>query len=285
MTTASDVPNTGFFGPQGLNYADAALPLLTDTRLAQPLSLSYTTPPLPSPLISVGPASLDLRLSSSAAETELWAVISDLWPDGSSHPLASGRLLSSFPNIVEARSLKDAAGDVVQPYGDYSAKTNTSPGATRTYQIEFWPIGNTFRPGDRIQLTVLGASAASVLGVPAVNSIQLGGAGGSRLLMPVVPAPRAASGTAARPLALSVVPARIRAARRACLRFRVTSRGRPVRHAQIRLGRRRATTGRRGMATLCVRLRPGKYHASARIGGYRSAHATIIARRGRAMKS
>jgi uncharacterized protein len=189
VPTASDVPNTGFLGPEGLNYADTALPLLTETTLAQPLSLSYTSPPLRSPVIAAGPASLDLRLSSSAPETELWAVISDVWTDGSSHPLATGRLLSSFPKIVGASSLTDAAGDVVEPYGDYSTKSYTPVGAQRTYQIEFWPIGNVFRTGDRIQLTVLGASAASSLGLPAINSVQVGGANASRLLLPVIPAP------------------------------------------------------------------------------------------------
>jgi putative CocE/NonD family hydrolase len=187
IPSASDVPNTGFFGPQGRDYAATALPLLTDTRLAQPLSLSYTSEPLKSSLISAGPAALDLRLSSSAPETELWAVISDVWPDGSSHPLTTGRLLSSFPKIVAARSLTDAAGNVVQPYGDYSSKSYAVPGTARNYQIEFWPIGNVFRAGDRIQLTVLGASAASLLGLPAINSVEIGGANAARLLLPVVP--------------------------------------------------------------------------------------------------
>jgi predicted acyl esterase len=151
--------------------------------------LSYTTPPLAEPLLSAGPAALDLRLSTTAPESQLWAVISDVWPDGSSHPLSTGRLLSSFPNVVASQSLKDPAGDVVQPFGDYSGKTYTTPGAARTYHVEFWPIGNLFRAGDRIQLSIVGASAASPLGIPAINTVELGGRNGSRLLLPVVPVP------------------------------------------------------------------------------------------------
>lgn len=279
LPTASDVPNTGFAGPMGLNYADTALPLLTETTLGQPLSLSYTSPPLRSSLTSAGPASLDLALSSSAPETGLWAVISDVWPDGGSHPLTSGRLLSSFPDIIASRSLTDAAGDVVEPYGDYGAKTYTAPGALSRYQIEFWPIGNVFRPGDRIQLTILGASAASSPGTPAVNSVQVGGAEPSRLLLPVVPTSSAVSAFVKRALVLSVVPSRLEAGRRVCLRLKVMSQGRPVRGARVRVGSRSAHTGRDGVARLCVRLRSGRHLAVATAGGYQASRVALTVRR------
>ena len=111
-------------------------------------------------------------------------MISDVWPDGSSHPVATGRLLSAYPKIDSARSLRDAQGDVVEPYGDYSAKSDAPPAAERSYQIEFWPIGNRFERGDRIRLVVLGASAASMPSVPALDTVRLGG---PRLLLPVLP--------------------------------------------------------------------------------------------------
>jgi hypothetical protein len=57
----------------------------------------------------------------------------------------------------------------------------------RTYQIEFWPVGNVFRAGDRVQLSIVGASATSPLGVPAINTVRVGGPNGSRLLLPVLP--------------------------------------------------------------------------------------------------
>jgi putative CocE/NonD family hydrolase len=187
LPTASDVPNTGFAGPLGLNYADTALPLLTETTLAQPLALTYTSPKLTAPLTSAGPAALDVTLSSTSAVTAIWAVISDVWPNGTSHPLATGRLLSSYPNIVPSQSLTDGTGDVVQPFGDYSNQTKTSAAVARTYQIEFWPVGNVFRAGDRVQLSIVGASVASPLGVPAINTVRVGGPDASRLLLPVLP--------------------------------------------------------------------------------------------------
>jgi uncharacterized protein len=187
VPTTSDQPNTAIIGPDGINQAATAFPLLTETTLAEPLALTYTSPPLSADLLSAGPAALDLRLSSSATETAIWAVISDVWPDGSSHPVATGRLLSAYPNIDRGRSLTDPQGDVVQPYGDYSAASDAPPGLERTYQVELWPIGNRFKRGHRIRLVILGASAASKPSVPALNTVRLGGPSASRLLLPVLP--------------------------------------------------------------------------------------------------
>jgi predicted acyl esterase len=138
-------------------------------------------------MLSAGPAALDVRLSSTASDTALWAVISDVWPDGSSHPIAAGRLDSAYPKILPGRSLRDPQGDIVQPYGDYSTKSDAAPLSERTYQLEFWPIGNRFRRGHRIRLVILGASAASLPSLPALNSVRLGGSDASRLLLPVLP--------------------------------------------------------------------------------------------------
>ena len=188
--STSDQPNTAILGPDGVNQAADAFPLLTETTLSEPEALTYTTPPLSGDLLSAGPLALDLRLSSSATETAIWAVVSDVWPDGSSHPVATGRLLSAYPKIIRSRSLIDRQGDVVEPYGAYSAKSDAAPGAWRTYQIEFWPIGNRFKKGHRIRLVILGASGASTPSAPALNTIQVGGPTASRLLLPVLPAAR-----------------------------------------------------------------------------------------------
>lgn len=182
--STSDQPNTAIVGPDGANGLADVLPLLTETTWAEPQALTYTTPPLAADLLSAGPAALDLRLSSTAAETSIWAVISDVWPDGSAHPVATGRLSSAYPRINRARSLIDRRGDVVQPYGVYSAKSTAPEGTERCYQIEFWPIGNRFKRGHRVRLTIIGASAASKPDAPAVNTVRLGR---SRLLLPAVP--------------------------------------------------------------------------------------------------
>ncbi len=188
ITTMSDTPNAAFVGPDGLNQAANQFPLLTETNLTEPLALTYTTAPLTQNVLSAGPAALDLRLSSTAPSTDIWAVISDVWPDGSSHPVASGRLNSTFPYINKAQSITDGQGQVVGPWGNFTTAVSTPPLSARNYQLAFWPIGNEFKAGDRIRLVILGASGASLPSLPALNSVQLGGSSGSKLLLPVLPA-------------------------------------------------------------------------------------------------
>lgn len=188
LPTNTDTPNTAILGPNGINQLAGVFPPLTEMTLAEPVGLSYTTRPLATPVVAAGPLDLDLRLSSTAPETAIWAVVSDVSPDGVAHPLTVGRLLSSYPRIDRSRSLIDPqTGAVVEPYGIYSAASPAPIGAQRLYHVEFWPIGNRYEAGDRIRLDIVGASAASKPGAPAVNTIQVGGADGARLLFPILP--------------------------------------------------------------------------------------------------
>jgi putative CocE/NonD family hydrolase len=188
LPSKTDPPNTAIVGGAGVNALANAFPPLTDMTIAESVGLSYTTRPLTADVLSAGPASLELRLSSTARETGIWAVLSDVSPDGVPHPVATGRLLSSYPHIDPELSLHDAGtGDIVQPYGVYDHKTPATPGQERLYRIEFWPIGNRFKRGHRLRLHILGTSAASLPGAPAVNTVRVGGRDGSRLLFPVLP--------------------------------------------------------------------------------------------------
>ena len=156
--------------------------------VAEKLGRSYTTKPLRDDLLSAGPASLDLRLSTTAPQTNIWAVVSDVWPNGTPHPMAAGRLNSDFPDIDRARSLRDPrSGAIVQPYGRYDRRRPATPGRARRYRVELWPIGNRFRAGHRIRLSLLGASGASLPSAPGIDSIAIGGRRGARLHLPVLP--------------------------------------------------------------------------------------------------
>jgi len=188
LPSASDQPNTAIVGPNGINALAGVVPLLTETTLAEPLGLSYTTRPLSGAVLSAGPLCLELSLSSTASESDAWAVMADVSPDGVPHPVATGRLRTSYPYIDVARSLTDPeTGDIVQPYGIYAGKTPAQIGEQRRYFVEFWPIGNRFKAGDRIRLDIFGVSVASTPAGPALNTIMVGGRHGSRLLFPVLP--------------------------------------------------------------------------------------------------
>ena len=163
-------------------------PTLTDMTLVEPLGLSYTTEPFAEDLYSAGPASLELLVSSTSPETDLLAVLSDVAPDGSAHPVATGKLRTSFPAVDLSRSLVDADGTVVQPYTRFDQKDPATIGAERRYLVELWPIGNRFRAGHRLRLHIVGAPALGTPSLPAVNTVRLGGIDGSALHLPVLPA-------------------------------------------------------------------------------------------------
>ncbi|TXH05827.1 MAG: CocE/NonD family hydrolase [Nevskiaceae bacterium] len=192
LPTETDPHTTGVvgamtFGSYSFNTLMTAIPQLADMTLMEPLSLSYTSAPLTQDVMSAGPVSLEITLSSSAPETDVYAVMADVSPDGRAHPVATGRLRSAYPDVDPERSLKDADGDIVQPYGVYAAKNDAAPLAARPYRVEFWPIGNRFRKGHRLRLYLVGVSAYHLPALPGVVNVSVGANSGARLLLPVLP--------------------------------------------------------------------------------------------------
>lgn len=189
-------PNTiatvagGDGGP--LNELADHIPVLTDMNLSNLTGLTWTTAPLREDVTAAGPATLDVKLASLLPSTNIWAVISDVSPDGTAHPMAVGRLNTAFPGIVPEKSLY-SGGQLVQPYGDYSKADLALPGLlgllgpARQYHVEFWPIANRFEAGHRIQLSLVGQSALSLPALPSLNTVTIGGDSGSRLMFPTVP--------------------------------------------------------------------------------------------------
>jgi uncharacterized protein len=181
LPTATDPHTTSLLG-----FANGS-PSLTDMTLAEPLGLSYTTAPFATDVVSAGPASLELVLSTTTPGSDIYAVLSDVWPDGTAHPVATGRLRTTYPAVDEARSIHDDTGSIVQPYGRFDQPRPPAIGVERRYHVELWPIGNRFRAKHRLRLHLVGASAFQLLSLPGLHSVRVGGADGSRLLLPVLP--------------------------------------------------------------------------------------------------
>ncbi|MGH8461023.1 MAG: CocE/NonD family hydrolase [Stenotrophobium sp.] len=192
VPTATDPDTTSTvgvmaFGGYSINTLFDMVPILTQMKLTEAVSLTYTTPAFSQPVDVAGQGSLDVFASSILPETDLYAVVSDVWPDGTAYAVGVGRLRSSSPNIDRSRSVIDPSGEIVQPYGDYSIKTAALPLQTREYHVEFWPIGNHFAAGHRLRLTLVGTSAYMLPSPGLLNLVSIGGATPSRLLLPVLP--------------------------------------------------------------------------------------------------
>ncbi len=168
-----------------ITAAGALEPPLTDLRAVEPVSLTYTTPPLTSPMNVVGPGSLEVYVSSTLPVTDLVAVIADVWPDGSSHPVAQGQLRTNFNRTVTAASIVDSATvEIVQPHPDFSHRTPAQIAQTRWYRVPILPIGNRFEAGHRLRLYIVGTSVSMIGSIPGLNTVSAGSLMPSRLILP-----------------------------------------------------------------------------------------------------
>jgi putative CocE/NonD family hydrolase len=182
LATATDAPTTSLLGLFN------GSPQLTTMDGPEALGLSWTTDPFGTDVLMAGPASVELALTSGVPEGDLWVVLSDVHPDGTAHPMATGRLRSSFPDLVEERTRRDASGAVIQPLNDLSTKRLVPPGTEHRYFVELWPIGNRFKAGHRLRLHLVGSSLFSVPTTTGPMLVREGGAdGGSVLRVPVLP--------------------------------------------------------------------------------------------------
>ncbi|MHB8681220.1 MAG: CocE/NonD family hydrolase [Acidimicrobiales bacterium] len=184
IPSETDVHTTATIAGDGLDQLATALPALTDMELAGPGSLTYTTPPLQQAVDAVGPVGLDLDAASTAPYTDLVAVIADVWPDGTAYPVATGWLRTSYPGVDLSQSTLDPAGEVVDPYNDFSATNDAPLGATREYHVEVLPIGDHFAAGHRIRLYVLGTPFDMEGAPPGLDTLSIGGATLSRIVFP-----------------------------------------------------------------------------------------------------
>jgi predicted acyl esterase len=186
LPTMTDPNTTSTVAAAGASSLFTVFPILTELALMEPLSLTWTTPALSHDVDIVGPATLTVHAASALPEADLHAVIADVWPDGSAHAVGIGRLRTGYPQLVEARTVRDERGEIVQPYTDFSAKDYALPGQPREYHVEFWPIGNRFFAGHRLRLYLTGAATYSVP-TPNLNFVSIGGDTPSRLQLPVAP--------------------------------------------------------------------------------------------------
>lgn len=98
--------------------------------------LVYTSEPLTSPLLLLGPVSMTLFASSNAPDTDFTAKLCDVFPNGLSVNITDGVIRARFRN------------------GDYHHPELIEPGRTYEYVIDLWHTAYQFQPGHRIRVQV-----------------------------------------------------------------------------------------------------------------------------------
>lgn len=144
--------------------------------------LVYTTPPLAEPVEVTGPVKLVLHAASSAVDTDFFARLVDVSPDGYAANVCEGILRARYRN-------------------SYAAPELLEPGKPYELSIDMLVTSNLFQAGHRIRLEVAsssfprfdrnpntgGAVAEARELLPAVQTVFHDSARPSHLLLPVIP--------------------------------------------------------------------------------------------------
>ena len=157
--------------------ASATLPPYDWTPVTGSSGVGFVTAPLTHDEVVVGPASLNLELESSAADTDLQATVSEVYPDGQEMYVTSGFLRAGY------RALDASASTALQPVHPFLKVEPLPHGRFVEVRIAIDPIAHAFRTGSRIRV-VLSAPGGDrpvwAFATPAthgsvVDTLELGG--------------------------------------------------------------------------------------------------------------
>lgn len=167
----------------------------TDQRLEEEQGLTFRTAPLARALPVAGPIALHLSAASSATDTDWYAKVADVAPDGSETIVTEGALRASH------RALDRAKSTAARPYHTDTNPQPVVPGRFYDYAIEIWPTAYELAPGHRLQVRLTSSDLPTHLPgtivfdrdnprathidllSPATNTVRLGA---SYLLLPLL---------------------------------------------------------------------------------------------------
>jgi putative CocE/NonD family hydrolase len=151
-------------------------------------AVTYTTPPLTHDAEFLGSGSANLWTSSTAPDTDVQAMISEIRPDGQEEFVENGWLRLSH------RKLDEKASGVLRPVhtdlqSDAEPLTADVPVLAR---LEIQPFDHVFRAGSAIRLSIDSPGVSLVgLPVPATNGVQHSPGMASAILLGDLPGARA----------------------------------------------------------------------------------------------
>jgi MYXO-CTERM domain-containing protein len=154
---------------------------------------SFTTPTFSTDSLYTGNGSVDLWLSSTAVDTDLEVMLTELRPDGSGGWLEEyvqkGWLRASH------RKLDDAQSTPLRPYQTHQALDAQPlvPGTPTKMRVELFPFSQVVRAGRRLRLTIEAPSVKpelwgfAALPAGAQNTIYTDAVHASSVSLPIVP--------------------------------------------------------------------------------------------------
>ena len=182
------------FDDQGTVAITPYIPL--DQRVEEEQGLTWRTPALSAPMTLAGPIALHLVASSTATDTDWFAKLSDVAPDGTQSIVSEGQLRASLRALAHGSTPE-------QPLETLSTPEPISPGGFYDYEIGIAPTAYRFAAGHRLQLRLTSynmpnalpgtidlnesapASSSFAALPPATNTVRYGGKHGTALLLSV----------------------------------------------------------------------------------------------------
>jgi uncharacterized protein len=176
----------------GNGDADAwkAQPPYNWAPIAAGKGLGFITSVLAKDLVIAGPSSLDVYLKSSRPDTDLQVTLSEVRPDGNETYVQNGWLRASH------RKLNASISTTLDPFPTHLKQdaARLPAGKFTLVRVPIFPVAHAFRAGSRIRLTITAPGGdrprwdfATVDKGHTRNTIALGGAHPSTLVLPVIP--------------------------------------------------------------------------------------------------
>jgi len=175
----------------GNGSADAwkAQPPYNWAPIAAGKGLGFVSSALAKDTVIAGPSSFDIWVKSSARDSDFQVTLSEVRPDGAETYVQNGWLRGSHRKLYPKRS---TALDPVPTH----LKKDAAPLSKRRYvlvRVPIYPVAHAFRAGSRIRVTVQAPGGdrprwdfATVDKGNTRNTIALGGARASSLVLPVL---------------------------------------------------------------------------------------------------
>jgi uncharacterized protein len=116
-------------------------------------SVSYTTPPLARTVDFLGPGSVNLWLSSTAPDTDVEVILSEVRPDGMQQYVQAGWLDVAQRKLAPAGT-GPRQSSALRPYQVHTGRQPLTPGKPVYARVELFPFEHVFRKGSSIRITI-----------------------------------------------------------------------------------------------------------------------------------
>jgi len=177
-------------GTQGIgnpHYGYAALPSVYTWNASPPQGVAWTSAPMANDMTLLGSGSVNLWITSTAPDTDLEVMLTEIRPDGQEVYVQKGWLKASLRTQDPTRST------TLRPYQTDVNPTPLVPGQPTLVRVELLPFGTLIRKGSRLRLWVEAPTVLPELWsfppppYPAVNAVLHDPAHVSQVVLPLVP--------------------------------------------------------------------------------------------------